>query len=264
MSKNIAIVTGASSGLGREFVRQLFQKNSVQEIWIIARRENRLQELCRLSETDSSRRILIRPFPFDLTKKETFDEIRILLEREQPDVKVLVNAAGFGKIGAWKDISVEECSRMIDLNCKAAVNMTQIVLPYMSRKAAVLEICSTAGFQPFPYLNVYAATKSFLYRYSRALRQELFGDGIRVTAVCPYWIRDTEFISNAQKTKNSSYIRHFPFASREEQVVRHALADAQLGLAVSTPGLVCTIHRIAAKFIPSEIMMGIWALLRRI
>ncbi|MCD7954455.1 MAG: SDR family NAD(P)-dependent oxidoreductase [Lachnospiraceae bacterium] len=281
MKKKIAIITGASSGLGREFVRQLDKKmetfreksagaeklkenpkeksnDILDEMWVIARREDRLNELrSQISTT-------LRVMPLDLTKKESFQTIRTLLEGEQPDVRYLINAAGFGKIGSWKDISIEDCDDMINLNCRAAMDMTQLVLPFMNRGANVLEICSTAGFQPFPYLNVYSASKAFLYRYSRALRVELMGEGIHVTAVCPYWVKDTEFIGTAQNTENSTYIRHFQLASREKNVVRHALMDSELGLPVSTPGLVCTVHRIAAKFIPSEVMMGIWAFLRRI
>ncbi|MCD7858495.1 MAG: SDR family NAD(P)-dependent oxidoreductase [Clostridiales bacterium] len=255
---NIGIVTGASSGLGRTFVRQLSGQEALDEIWVIARREERLHALEAQVETP------LRCIPLDLTERTSFQALETLLKAEQPDVRVLINAAGFGKIGAWKDISMADCDGMIDLNCRAAVDMTQLVLPYMGKGSRVLEICSTAAFQPFPYLGVYAASKAFLYRYSRALRAELRGTGVSVTAVCPYWVKDTEFISKAQKTQNSGYIRHFPLASSEENVVRHALADAKLGLAVSTPGPVCTVHRVAAKFLPSELMMGVWALLRRI
>ncbi|MCD7813139.1 MAG: SDR family NAD(P)-dependent oxidoreductase [Lachnospiraceae bacterium] len=281
MKKKIAIITGASSGLGREFVRQLDKKMEMRrekragtknrnenpivnsndildEMWVVARREERLAEL------RSQIRTALRVIPLDLTQKQSFQTIRALLETEQPDVRYLINAAGFGKIGSWKDISIEDCDDMIDLNCRAAVDMTQLVLPCMSRGANVLELCSTAGFQPFPYLNIYSASKAFLYRYSRALRVELLGEGIHVTAVCPYWVKDTEFIGTAQNTEKSTYIRHFPLASRKKNVVRHALMDAELGLPVSTPGLVCAVHRIAAKFIPGEVMMGIWAFLRRI
>ena len=120
------------------------------------------------------------------------------------------------------------------------------------------------GLSAFPYLNVYAASKSFLYRYSRALRVELLGRGIRVTAVCPYWIKNTEFIPRAKDTGGGTAVRRFPLASRRETVVKLALSDSRLGLPVSTPGPVCFLHRIAAKLIPSEIMMGLWALIRRI
>ena len=86
-----------------------------------------------------------------------------------------------------------------------------------------MQICSTAAFQPFQYLSIYAASKSFLYRYSRALRVELLSRRISVTAVCPYWIRDTEFIGTAQKTRNSTYVRRFPLASRQRNVARWAM-----------------------------------------
>ncbi len=253
-----AIVTGASSGLGSEFVRRIAEQETLDEIWVIARRKDRMEALQKQVS------IPLNILSLDLTKQSALQEIQEKLKRETPDVRILINAAGFGKIGSWEDISLEDSDNMIHLNCRAAVDMTQIVLPYMQKGAKILEICSTAAFSPFPYLNVYAATKAFLYRYSRALRVELMGREINVTAVCPYWIKDTEFIKTAKKTGNSTYIRHFPLASKEKNVVRRALTDANLRMAVSTPGPVCLVHRIAAKIIPSELMMGIWALLRRI
>ena len=203
----IAIITGASSGLGSEFVRQISRKEKLGEIWVIARRKGRLTALQKESQTH------LRIITGDLTKPETLREIEAMLWKEKPDVRILVNAAGYGKIGSWRDIKRSDVDGMIDLNCKAAVAMTQITLPFMKRGARILQICSTAAFQPFPYLSVYAATKAFLYRYSRALRVELYGTGIRVTAVCPYWIKDTEFIGRAKKSSDSSCIRSFPLAS---------------------------------------------------
>lgn len=253
-----AIVTGASSGLGCEFIRQLDRQEQLDEIWAIARRKDRLLALQQQVKTK------VRVLALDLTDKQSFSELDALLEQEKPDVRVLINAAGFGKIGRSWEISRDDSDNMIDLNCRAAVALTQTVLPYMARGARILEICSTAAFQPFPYLNIYAASKAFLYRYSRALRVELFGRGVKVTAVCPYWIKDTEFIATAKKTRDSSYIRDFPLASRGKLVVRMALTDSRLGFAVSTPGVVCTLHRIVAKFIPSEAMMGLWAIIRRV
>ena len=239
--KKIAIVTGASSGIGREFVRQIHEKESIDEIWAIARRENRLDELKNtVSET-------VRPLPLDLLKEESIDYLSALLEKEKPDVHILVNASGFGKFGTYKDLSLREVNDMIDLNCKAAVDITMITLPYMSRNARVLEICSAAAFQPLPGFNVYAATKSFLKHFSRALRWELFPRRIKVTAVCPDWVK-TEFISVAKDTKNGDAVRHFPFAARAENVVSCALFDSRLGVPVSTYS-VAFFHRIAAKFI---------------
>ncbi len=269
--KKIAVITGASSGLGREFVRQLdadamnqdplFAEHP-EELWIIARREERLRGL------EEETALPVRVLAYDLTKKESILALQELLEEEQPDVQLLINAAGFGKIGATQDMPLETLDGMIDLNCRAAVDMTQICLPYMKKGARILEICSTAAFQPFSYLNVYAATKAFLYRYSRALRIELLPRKISVTAVCPYWVKDTEFIPIAEKEQEGSTegsaIRSFPLASTREDVVRHALTDAALNMPVSTPGIVCTVHRFARKLFSSDLLLGIWELIRRI
>lgn len=255
----IAVVTGASSGLGREFVRQISETETLDEIWVIARREKLLQELAT-----QVTRVRVRPVPLDLTSEESMASYQKLLSAEKPDVRILVNAAGFGKMGNYAEISRHDCDGMIDLNCRAAVDMTMLTLPYMHHGSRILEICSTAGFQPLPGLGVYAASKAFLLRYSRALRWELFPRGIHTTAVCPYWIKDTEFISTARKTQNSTAVRHFPLASHVHSIVRLALNDSRLDLAVSTPSPVSFVHRITAKFIPHCAMIGIWELLRRI
>ena len=153
---------------------------------------------------------------------------------------------------------------MIDLNCRAPVLLTRAVLPYMQRGARILNICSTSAFQPFPYLNLYAASKSFLYRYSRALGFELRGTGISVTAACPYWLRDTAFIPTAQDTADSRYIRHFPFPSTAAQAARRILLDCGKRRAVSTPGWICSLHRVIAKVTPDALLMRLWNLLRRL
>ena len=145
---NIAIVTGASSGLGAGYVRELDQgkliKEKLDEIWVIARREDRLCALGKEVQTP------LRILPLDLRKNESLGILRALLSSLHPDVRFLINAAGYGKIGSWKDISLEDASGMIDLNCRAAVCMTQTVLPFMKKGARIMEICSTAAFQPFP------------------------------------------------------------------------------------------------------------------
>ncbi len=274
MSKKIAIITGASSGLGREFVRLLDADSAGEstgefhpdELWIIARRKERLEELAAGLRTDTV------VLPLDLTDKTSVTQLQEKLSAERPDVRMLINAAGSGKIAASAALPLEQVDQMIDLNCRAAVDVTQACLPYMSSGAKIMEVCSTAAFQPIPYLNVYAASKAFLYRYSRALRFELRPRDITVTAVCPYWIKDTEFISSARQTGSAdtarsdahSPIRSFPFASTSETVAEKALMDTRLGLSVSTPGFVCTVHRAAAKLLSSDILMYIFDWLRKI
>lgn len=301
---NIAVITGASSGLGREFARQIDELGEVEQIWLIARRRDRLEEVSRLLATQS--KILCA----DLSDRSGVIALEEALAGAAPVIRYLVNAAGFGRFGSFRDIPLEEIDRMIDLNCKGAVDVTQICLPYCTRGSRILEICSTAAFQPIQFLNVYAASKSFLYRYSRALNAELMHEGITVTAVCPYWVKDTEFIPAAEQgtvkqqtadrqtfaqpqaaeqqtsaqphtavkepsaeqkpgtatvnTKpNAPVVKHYYLAQTSEETVHRALADARIGLSVSTPGMICTIHRIAAKILSSNILMALWELIRR-
>lgn len=255
---NIAIITGASSGLGEEFIKNLDE--DFDEIWAIARRRDRLESLAGISK------VPVRAIPLDLTKRESIDALEEMLKAQKPQVKLLINAAGFGKIGSTTNISRDVADDMIDLNCRGAVDMTLICIPYMTRGSRILEICSTAAFQPFQFLNIYAASKAFLYRFSRALYIELMPKKISVTAVCPYWIRDTEFIPVAKDSGGgkSTAIRHFPLSSKKKSVAKIALHDSRLKMPVSTPGIMCTLHRIAAKFVPSFIMCAIWSGLRRI
>lgn len=254
----IAIITGASSGLGGQYAALADREGGYGEIWLIARRKERLEALAGTLETRC------RILAYDLTQQSSFDGLSELLESEKPEVRLLVNAAGFGKIGEWDEIERSDCDAMIELNCRAAVDLTQLVLPHMTRGARIMEICSTAAFQPFQYLGVYAASKAFLFSYSRSLRVELFSRGIKVTSVCPYWIKDTEFIRNAKRTGGAGRIRHFPLASAEKTVAAVSYNDSRLGFAVSTPGIICTAHRLVCKVVPHELMMGVWALLRRV
>ena len=173
---NIAIVTGASSGMGREFVRQLGGYVSVDEIWAVARRASALETL--KAETS----VPVRPIVLDLLEESSFTELEVLLEAEKPNVMLLVNAAGFGKFGAYQKVPVEDDCRMIDLNCKALLLMTRLCVPYMQPGSHILELDSLSAFQPVPYITTYAATKAFVLSYSRAMNRELKAKGIRCTA----------------------------------------------------------------------------------
>lgn len=254
----IAVVTGASSGLGREFVNEIAKLKDVDSIWAVARRKERLLSLAAEAP------VPVVPIPLDLTAQESFSALKTLLETEKPEIRVLVNAAGFGKLGDYDEISEDDSDAILELNCRALVNMTLLALPYMARGSRILEICSVAAFQPLPSFNLYAASKAFVYSYSRALRWELFGRGIHVTAICPYWIRDTEFIPTAKKAADPHAVRHFPLASRARGVARAALRDSRFNLPVSAPGPVAFLQRILTKFIPHEIVIACWEGLRRI
>ena len=193
----IAIVTGASSGMGREFVRQLgyFYKN-LDEIWVIARRKERLEALAKES------RVPLRIFAGDLQKKKVYKELRDALEKEQPDLRMLVNSAGFGKSGSVEEILSEKFriqTDMVDVNCRSLTRMTLLCLPFLRAGSRIVNLASASAFCPQPYFSVYAATKSYVLSFSRSLGEELRKKGIVVTAVCPGPV-DTEFFKFSGET----------------------------------------------------------------
>ena len=248
---NIAIVTGASSGMGREFVLQLSQYVSVDEIWAVARREAALETL---KEAVS---VPVRPIALDLVREDSFLQLRSLLERERPNIRLLVNAAGFGKFGAWHKVSPEEECRMIDLNCKALLRMTRLCIPYMAPGSHILQLDSLSAFQPVPYITTYGATKAFVLSYSRSMNRELKGKGIRCMAMNPGWVK-TEFFNHAFQT-NSGEVQFFDRLYEAKDVVRTGLKDLyKTKKDYSVHGLPVKLQVLAVKLVPHCIVMNIW------
>ena len=249
---NIAIVTGASSGMGREFVLQLSQYVKVDEIWAIARRGDALETLKK--EVN----VPVRPISLDLCEKSSFDTMAKLLEEEKPDVKLLVNAAGFGKFGAYHKVSLEDESRMIDLNCKAVVLLTRLVLPYMEKGSHILQLDSLSAFQPVPYITTYGATKAFVLSYCRAMNRELKGKGVRMMAMNPGWVK-TEFFDHAFQTNSDNEVKFFDRLYEAKDCVATGLKDLyRTKKDYSIHGLPIKLQVLAVKFVPHSIVMNIW------
>ena len=248
---NIAIVTGASSGMGREFVLQLSEYIRPDEIWAIARRGQELEKLkgkCALP---------VRPIALDLCREESFRELEGLLAAEKPNVELLVNAAGFGKFGFYGDIPVEEECRMIDLNCKALLRMTRLVLPYMGKGGRILQLDSLSAFQPVPYITTYGATKAFVLSYSRAMNRELKEQGIRCMAMNPGWVK-TEFFRHAFTT-NGSKVQYFDRLYEAKDVVKTGLRDLYRSKKdYSVHGLPVRTQVRLVKLLPHSLVMNIW------
>lgn len=253
----IGIITGASSGLGRAYARHVDRVMDLDELWLIARREDRLLELAASLSRDC------RVMALDLTKGESLTLLRETLEAEKPEVSLLVCAAGFGKFGRAEDLSARETEEMIALNCTAAAEVTRVCVPYLHRGSQVLEIASCAAFQPLPGMNLYAATKAFLLHYTQALGRELSSRGVRVTAVCPYWIR-TEFMAVARNTANPDAVRSTPLAMRPEAVAAWSLTMNRLGRGVVTCGPIPFVMRLGGKLLPAKVPMVLWDKLRKI
>jgi short-subunit dehydrogenase len=200
----------------------------------------------------------VRPISLDLCDSSSFDSLSALLEQEKPDVRLLVNAAGFGKFGRFDKISPEEECRMIDLNCTALVKMTRLVLPYMSRGSHILQLDSLSAFQPVPYITTYGATKSFVLSYSRSMNRELKPKGIRVMAMNPAWVR-TEFFDHAFQTNGDGEVKNFNYVYEAAECVTTGLKDLYHSKKdYSIHGLPVKLQVLGVKLLPHSIIMKIW------
>ncbi len=248
----IAIVTGASSGMGREFVRQLGSYVAVDEIWVIARREQALAALQKELSTP------VRPIALDLCKEESFARFQTLLAEEKPDVKLLVNAAGFGKFAHFQEVPLAEDLRMIDLNCKALVAMTRLTLPYMQPGSHILQLDSLSAFQPVPYITTYGASKAFVLSYTRAANRELKGTGIRMMAMNPGWVK-TEFFDHAIAADQDCPVKYYNTLWEARDVVATGLKDLYRSKKdYSVHGLSVRNQVRMVKLFPHKLVMDIW------
>ena len=249
---NIAIVTGASSGMGREFVLQLPSYVQVDEIWVIARRAEALEHL--KEETSGP----VRPISMDLLNMESFTRFQSLLGEEKPNIKLLVNAAGFGKFGAYHKVSIADDARMIDLNCKALVLMTRLCLPYMTSGSHILQLDSLSAFQPVPYITTYGATKAFVLSYSRALGAELKPRGIRVMAMNPGWVK-TEFFNHALQTNGQNRVQYYNHLYEARDVVATGLKHLyKTKKDYSVHGFPVQNQVRLVKLLPHSLVMKVW------
>lgn len=224
---DIGIITGASSGLGWEFARQISRRYQLDELWLIARREERLGELAEQIDTRA------RVWPMDLTRPDNLTSLATALTGQNHQVRFLVNNAGFGKRGSFQSLSLEPQLAMIDLNVRALVHLTHLCLPHIPFGGRIIQVASSAGLLPMANFSVYSATKAFVVQFSYGLAAELAEKGVTVTAVCPGPVA-TEFHQVAGGGQSAS--RSLPVAT-PEQVVDTALNDADRGKRMSLYGL---------------------------
>ena len=243
---SIAIITGASSGMGRDFAR-LLSYEEIDELWLIARREERL---VRLSKKLG---IPCRTLPLDLYDRASVALLSDYLALEAPEVVWLVNAAGYGMIGKVQELSHDEQDRMVALNCSALTAITRAVLPYMAKGGRIVQFASAAAFLPQPEFAVYAATKAYVLSFSRALNAELRPRGISVTAVCPGPV-NTEFLQIAEEHEAMARYKRF-FMAESRRVVRSAYAGAKRRREVVVPSFPMQVFCLATKVVPHGVML---------
>ena len=228
---NVAIITGASSGMGMEFARQLDKSlNKTDEIWLLARRREPMEELAHSMRTEA------KTIAIDMTNEKTMAQFAEVLAISNPKITVLVNCAGVGSYGEFLKQNSGDISAMLRLNIVALTQMTKMCLPYMHRGSRIIQFASGAAFVPQAAFAVYAATKSYVYSLSRALGRELKSRKISVTAVCPGPV-DTPFLQHAYgDTSHINGLKKLTMA-KTECVVAKAIRDCRIGKSVSVYGL---------------------------
>ena len=246
----IVIVTGASSGIGAEFVRQIDRDFSrIDEIWMIARNGKKMEEIASTLQNK------VRIISLDLEKEEQRKELNILLEVEKPTICMLVNCAGFGLMGDFEQLDMEEQLNMVELNCKALTAITYMAIPYMIRNGRIIQLASAAAFVPQAHFAVYAATKSYVLSFSRALQEELIPKEIFITAVCPGPV-DTPFFERAE-TNGQTLALKKNFSVSPEWVVRDASIAAKKRKTVAVCSVPMKLFRILCKVVPHEWILEI-------
>ena len=244
------IITGASSGLGEEYAKQIKAKyNDIESFWLIARRKDKLEAL---AETLGKDRCFC--LPLDLTDENSYEELSKILADTNPEVEILVNSAGFGKMGLFCETDVKNSTSQIDLNCKALTAVTSLVLPYMQKGAQIINIASIASFVPNPRLTVYSSTKAFVYSFSLGLREELKPKGINVSAVCPGPM-DTEFLRVANIfTGSSKMFDRIPHID-PVKVVKKSLRKSAKKKSVCTNLLFYRFYHLLSKLLPRTLLV---------
>lgn len=228
---NIAIITGASSGMGMEFAGQIDSRLCrTDEIWLLARRREPMDEIAGSMQTKT------RTIVIDITDEKELMQFAEVLAISAPKITMLVNCAGAGCHGLFSEQSDEEISAMLRLNVMALTKLTKICLPYMRKGSKIVQFASGAAFMPQAEFAVYAASKAYVYSFGRALGKELKGRGISVTTVCPGPV-DTPFLKQAYgDISRMSRMKQLSTVSAS-RVVAKAIEDCRRGRAVSICGL---------------------------
>jgi short-subunit dehydrogenase len=244
--KKVALITGASAGLGVEFARQLSKRG--HRLVLVARRKDRLDELAK--ELGNARAVAI-----DLSKANAAAKLMADVEAAGEQVDLLVNNAGFGLIGAFAELDAKRERQMIDLNVGALADLCRAVAPGMIKRKSggIINVASTAAFQPGPKMAVYFATKSFVLSLSEALHEELKPHGISVTCLCPGPTR-TEFGDVAGFGGNGVFDR---VAMEAGPVVKAGLNGLDKNKAVVVTGLVNKVGAASTRFVPRSVVRKI-------
>lgn len=245
----IAVITGASSGLGSEFAVAVDRtRTDIDEIWLIARRREKLEELAK--KLTKKARVL----SLDITSDDDLKSLEKTISEETPEIALLINNAGFGRLGEFINLTAEDSRNMLRLNCEAVTLLTRLCLPFMPENSEIINSCSIASFAPNARMAVYSSTKAYILSLSRALRLELKSQKINVLAVCPGPM-DTEFLPVAGIAKGTSFTFDTLPRVNPKTMAEKSLKASKKGRGVYTNRLFYKFYRLLAKILPHNLVM---------
>lgn len=247
----VAIITGASSGIGAEFAKGYAGR--VDEIWLVARRADKMVEL------GESLGVKYKVISADLSTKEGVESVKDALSAEKPEVKYLVNAAGFGDYGAFDEITERQVEMMIDLNVKATVLLTHATIPYMPRGGRIITMGSGSCFSPLPYFNIYSSGKVFVLHYTKSLNFEIKKYGLRATCFCPGWVK-TDFLDKAVAREGITCPKPTAYKPllMPEDVVKRCIKASDKGKTMYVTNWYTKLQHLLFKILPDPILTHLW------
>jgi short-subunit dehydrogenase len=245
-----ALVTGASSGIGADVARQLAERG--HGVTLVARREDRLAALAE--EIESKLHVRAEAIGCDLSDHAGRERLVQELHARGREVSVLINNAGFGSAGPFQDLDLDDELRMVRTNVEAVVHLCGVYVPQMIERGAgaVMNVASTAGFQPLPRQSTYSASKAFVLSFTEVLSSDLKGTGVTATALCPGPVK-TEFMDQHEGFDVSS--PDFVWMSAEE-CARIGVKGLERGKRVVVPGVGNRIGTLAGQHAPRSVLLA--------
>ncbi len=249
----IVLITGATSGIGYELAK-VFARNNYNLI-LTGRNEQRLNEI---RNEFTNYKISIHTFSCDLSKQNSVSELFYLINKSNLEIDILINNAGFGLLGPFNEVDLQSQLDMIQVNITSLVELTHLIIPSMIKRKSgkIMNVASTAAFQPGPYMAIYYATKSFVLSFSEALHYELKDYGISVSTLCPGPTK-TDFQRRARMENiNLERSKLLPYMSAEK-VAEIGYKGLMKGKRVIIPGMMNKIGTIIVKFVPKKIVLNV-------